>query len=83
MRRIIKDQEKLAQALDAAKALNAAAPAPSAATPDGKAHTAAGRQQLPHPEPFDSREKSLFLLWKIAIIIKLTIKGAVIGDPRA
>ena len=59
MRRVRKDQEKLAQAHGAAKA--AAAPAPSAATPAGITHTAAGCQQLPYPEPFDSKDRSLFL----------------------
>ena len=41
------------------------------------------RQQLPHPEPFDGKDRALFSPWKTSILAKLSIEGDVTGDHRA
>ena len=43
----------------------------------------ASRQQIPHPEPFDGKQRALFLPWKTAMLAKLRIEGAIIGDAQA
>ena len=41
------------------------------------------RQQLPHPEPFDGKDKSLFEPWKTSVVAKVKIEGHLIGDHVA
>src|SRR2546430_1881372 len=41
------------------------------------------RQQLPHPEPFDRKDKALFRPWKTSVITKVRIEGHLIGDQTA
>ena len=82
VRQILEDKETL-QAPGTTSAA-AATPAPTASATDIVTPAVAPtRQQLPHPEPFDGRERSLFLPWKTAILAKLRIEGAVIGDSSA
>ena len=79
VRPILEEREMLKPA----GATTAATPAASAAAAASPAMHQPTRQQLPHPEPFDGKDRALFMPWKTSILAKLGIEGDVIGDHKA
>ena len=61
----------------------AATPTPNTVVDTPAPPPSISRQQIPHPEPYDGKQRALFLPWKMAMLAKLRIEGAVIGDAQA
>src|SRR6266516_7490857 len=77
-------QDELLKAIQGLKApVSSSTPNPKPANTSPPPISTSSRQQLPHPEPFDGKDKALFRPWKTSVIAKVRIEGHLIGDQTA